>query len=115
MTTNATKTPTTTHTNASSHVGAKTARSVRFDLVKGKKADFTKLFNSEVLPTLRKQEGFTDELLMVRDDHVVGVSLWNSPDAMKKYELSTYPQIERILSPMLSGKATIETYELATA
>jgi heme-degrading monooxygenase HmoA len=91
----------------------KTARTVRFNLVKGKRADFTKLFNSEVLPTLKKQDGFKNEVLLVQDDHVVGISMWNSPEALKNYETSTYPAIERMLTPVLQGKPTIETYALA--
>ncbi len=115
MTTATNKNPMNTNAATSNHTHARTARSVRFDLVKGKKADFTKLFNTEVLPTLRKQDGFSDELLMVQDDHVVGVSLWNNAESLKKYEASVYPKIEQLLSPMFSGKAIIETYELATA
>ncbi|MEP6591834.1 MAG: hypothetical protein ABJC19_11680 [Gemmatimonadota bacterium] len=99
--------------SSNNSVLANTARTVRFDLVKGKRADFTKLFNSEVLPTLKKQDGFKNEVLLVQEDHVLGISMWNSPEALKSYETSTYPAIERMLSPVLHGKPTIETYALA--
>jgi quinol monooxygenase YgiN len=94
-------------------VHATTARSIRFDLVKGKKRDFTELFREQVLPALRKQEGFQDEVLLVKDDHVLGISLWKSGDALRKYESTAYPAIERMLTPMMAGKPTVEQYELA--
>ena len=110
---NATNPTSNTTKSEMTHANGHAARSVRFDLVKGKKADFTKLFNTEVLPMLRKQNGFKDEVLLVREDHVLGISLWNSKDALKSYETSVYPQIEKTLTPLMSGKPTIETYELA--
>jgi len=115
MTTTTPTTHSTTTPKTTFHPRDRLARSVRFALVKGKKADCTKLFNAEVLPTLCKQDGFSDELLMVQDDHVVGVSLWYNPESLKKYAASVYPRIAQLLSPMLSGKAIIETYELPTA
>lgn len=102
-----------TSTASNNMVLTNTARSVRFNLVKGKRADFTKLFNSEVLPTLKKQDGFKNEVLLVQEDHVVGISMWNSPEALKKYETTTFPAIERMLSSVVQGKPSIENYALA--
>ncbi len=89
------------------------ARSVRFPIVAGKKEEFTKLFNSEVLPVLKTQDGFKNEIMLVNDDHVLGISVWNGSDAMKKYVSTTYPTIESKLSSLMSGKVQIETFELA--
>jgi heme-degrading monooxygenase HmoA len=91
------------------------ARSVRFPLLSGKKSEFTKVFNSEVLPMLKTQPGFSNELMMVNDDTVVGVSVWNGKDALNKYVSTTYPKIEEKLRGFTSGKAQIETFELTAA
>ena len=88
------------------------ARKVRFPINTNKRAEFTKLFTNEVLPVLRKQEGFKDEIMLVNDKQVVGISVWSGLDAMHKYEKTTYPTIEKMLAGMLSGTADVETYEM---
>jgi len=90
-----------------------TARSVRFPIHAGKKAEFTKLFNSDVLPVLKSQNGFKNEIMLVNDDHVLGISVWTGPDALKQYVTSTYPKIEQKLASLMNGKAEIETFELS--
>lgn len=87
------------------------ARSIRFDLANGKSNDFHTLFRNEVLPMLKKQEGFKDELLLVNDDRVIAISIWNNADAAKKYETTTYPMVDQKLRPMMSGAPTVETFK----
>ena len=88
------------------------ARSVRFPIVAGKKVEFTKLFNDKVLPLLRSQDGFKNEIMMINDDHVIGVSVWSGSDSLQKYATVTYPKVEQILSSLMSGKPQIENFEL---
>lgn len=88
------------------------ARSVRFPIQKGTKAEFTNLFNDELLPILKKQDGFKNEIMLVNDDHVVGVSVWNHVDALNKYASTTYPKLEAKLVTLMTGKPQIENFEL---
>jgi heme-degrading monooxygenase HmoA len=87
------------------------ARSVRFDLAPDKSDEFHSLFRNEVLPILKKQDGFKDELLLVQDQHVLAISVWNDLDSARKYESTTYPQLDRTLRPVMSGKPTVETFK----
>lgn len=89
------------------------ARSVRFDIATGKNEQFHTLFTNEVLPILRKQDGFKDELLLVQDQHVLAISVWNNLEAARKYESATYPQVDTALRPVMSGKPTVETFKYA--
>jgi hypothetical protein len=41
------------------------ARTVSFRLKPGRSAEFTQVFDKEVLPVLRKQDGFQDEITLV--------------------------------------------------
>ena len=86
------------------------ARSVRFDIVADKNEEFHTLFRNEILPILKKQDGFKDELLLVKDQHVLAISVWNDMDSARKYESATYPQLDKALRPVMSGKATVETF-----
>ena len=86
------------------------ARSVRFDLATDKTDEFHTLFKNEVLPTLKKQAGFKDELLLVKDQHVLAISFWNDMESARNYESSTYPQLDRKLRPLMNGLPTVETF-----
>jgi heme-degrading monooxygenase HmoA len=90
------------------------ARSVRFDIATDKNQEFHTLFANKVLPLLRKQDGFQDELLLVQDQHVLAISVWNNLDSARKYETATYPQVDETLRPVMSGKPTIETFKYAS-
>ena len=87
------------------------ARSVRFEIAPNKSEEFHTLFRNEILPTLKKQDGFKDELLLVQDQHVLAISVWNDMDSARKYESATYPQLDKALRPVMSGKATVETFK----
>ena len=87
------------------------ARSVRFDIARDKNEEFHTLFKNEILPTLKKQDGFKDELLLVKDQHVLAISVWNDMDSARKYETAIYPQLDRKLRPVMSGNPTVETFK----
>jgi len=90
------------------------ARSVRFDIAIDKNEEFHKIFRNDVLPLLKKQDGFKDELLLVDDQHVLAISVWNNLDSARKYESATYPQLDKTLRPVMLGKPTVETYRYDT-
>jgi hypothetical protein len=87
------------------------ARSVRFDIATDKNEEFHTLFRNEVLPILKKQDGFRNELLLVQDQHVQAISVWNNVDSARKYESTTYPQLDKTLRPVMTGKPTVETFQ----
>ena len=87
------------------------ARSIRFEIAPNKTDEFHTLFKNEILPTLKKQDGFKDELLLVQDQHVLAISVWNNVDSARKYETTIYPQLDRKLRPVMSGTPTVETFK----
>ena len=87
------------------------ARSVRFDIATDKNEQFHNIFRNDVLPILKKQDGFKDELLLVQDQHVLAISIWNNLDSARKYESATYPQLDKTLRPIMFGKPTVDTYQ----
>ena len=95
-------------------INKQVARSVRFDIAIDKNEEFHKIFRNDVLPLLKKQDGFKDELLLVDDQHVLAISVWNNLDSARKYESATYPQLDKTLRPVMLGKPTVETYRYDT-
>ena len=88
------------------------ARNVHFQIKPGKEKEFTTLFENEVLPILRKQNGFQNELTLVNPDGAIGMSLWNDRPSAEAYNTSTYPQILAKLNPVIVGTPTVKTYDV---
>jgi len=57
------------------------ARSVTMRLKPNGLADFNKTLEKEIVPLLKKQKGFRDELTLVSSHgtEVIGISLWDQP------------------------------------
>jgi quinol monooxygenase YgiN len=89
------------------------ARNVQFQLKNGKEAEFKRVFENDVLPILKKEHGFQDELTLVNSNRAMGISLWDNKDSAEKYHTATYPQILEKLSPVIEGTPNVETYEVS--
>lgn len=90
-----------------------TARNVKFQIKPEKRDEFTRLFRDELIPMLKKQEGFRSELALLNKDNASAISLWKDADSAMKYEKETYPQLVQRLQPLIVGTPTVEKYEVA--
>lgn len=88
------------------------ARNVHFQIKNGKEKEFTTVFENEVLPILRKQSGFRNELALVNPDGAVAISLWDDRKSAETYNTATYPQILQKLNPVIVGTPKVETYDV---
>ena len=93
------------------------ARSVSMHLKANNVAQFNSTFESEVLPLLRKQKGFKDELVLISSNgtDVTGISLWDQKDNAEAYHRDNYPEVQRILSKVIEGTPQVQTYEVASS
>ncbi len=92
----------------------KFARNVNFQIKAGKEKDFTTLFEKEVVPMLRKQSGFLEEVTLVNPKNAIGISLWDNRQSADTYQTATYPQVLAKLGGVLDGTPKVETYETAS-
>jgi quinol monooxygenase YgiN len=90
------------------------ARNVHFQIKPGKEKEFNTLFENEVIPMLRKQSGFQNELTLVNPNGAIGVSVWNDRKSAEAYNTSTYPQILEKLNPVIVGTPKVETFDVTT-
>ncbi len=88
------------------------ARNVLFQIRNGKEKEFTKVFETEVLPTLRKQSGFKEEVTLLDGNRGLGISLWEDRGSAETYQTTTYPRVLEKLSPMLEGTPRVENYQV---
>ncbi len=93
------------------------ARSVSFHLKPGRSAEFTQLFDKEIVPLLRKQTGFQDEIALVAPDgaDVVAISMWDLKESAQKYGRDTYPEVFKALTPVIEGTPRIQTYDVSNS
>jgi len=92
------------------------ARSVSMRLKSNSVPEFTRTLENDVLPVLRKQTGFRDEITFVHDGvEAVGISLWDQKVQAETYERETYPQILKSLAKVVEGTPKVQTYEVCNS
>jgi len=90
------------------------ARNVQFQIKNGKEQEFSSIFEKEVVPMLRRQAGFQQEVTLVNPKNALGISLWEDRKSAETYLTETYPQVLAKLTPVLDGTPKVETYETAS-
>ncbi len=93
------------------------ARHVTMKLKANSGAEFNRIIENEVLPLLRKQQGFRDEITFIATERseAVGNSFWDTKEDAQAYNSSGYPEILKALSKVLEGTPTVETFEVASS
>ena len=91
------------------------ARNVHFQIKPGKEQEFNTLIENEVLPMLRKQSGFENELTFVNLNGAVAISLWQDRKSAEAYNTSTYSQVLAKLNPVIVGTPKVETYDVTAS
>ena len=93
------------------------ARRVSMNLKPNSKAEFTKKLESEIIPMLRKQKGFRDELTFVSPvgKEAFGVSLWDNKENAEAYDRGSYAEVTKMLSKLVEGTPRVDTYEVANS
>ena len=80
-------------------------------------AEFTKIFDKDVLPLLRKQKGFQDEILfsVPGGTEVIAISLWDSKESAEAYNTSAYPEAVKYLDKILDGAPRVRVSEVLSS
>jgi hypothetical protein len=93
------------------------ARSVSFHLKPGLAAEFAKLLDKDVIPVLRKQKGFQDEVAFVAPGGVdaVGISMWDQKEDAETYARGAYGGVLKTLAQVVEGTPQVQTYEVCNS
>src|ERR1035441_3921125 len=75
------------------------ARNVYLRLKPNTLSEFTRIFEKEVIPMLRKQSGFRDEITFAVPGglDVVAISLWDTKEYAEAYNTAGYPEVLKVL------------------
>jgi hypothetical protein len=89
------------------------ARNVTFHLKSNMFSDYTRTFENDTLPLLRKQRGFKDEITLSNPNSldVIAISLWDSKANAEAYNTNGYPEVLRTLGRMIDGTPRVQTFE----
>ena len=93
------------------------ARNVSFRLKSNTQSDYTRTFENQVLPLLRKEKGFKDEITFSNpgSQDAVAISLWENKANADDYNTNTYPQVLKTLANVIDGTPKVQAFEEVTS
>jgi hypothetical protein len=93
------------------------ARIVSISLKSNNVSEFTQTFEQDILPLLRKQNGFQDEITFLSPNgkDVLAISLWDRKESADVYSRDTYPQVLKALEKVADGTPEVRAYEVGTS
>jgi heme-degrading monooxygenase HmoA len=80
-------------------------------------SEFTRKIEKDIIPTLRKQKGFQDEITFVAPSgtEAFAISLWDRAESAEAYNRASYSEVARTLATVLEGPPQVETFNVANS
>lgn len=93
------------------------ARNVSIHLKSNMLSDYTRTFDKDVLPLLRKQNGFKDEITFAGPGGVdiTAFSLWENKTDAEAYNINTYPQVLKMMARFIEGTPKVQTSDVVSS
>jgi heme-degrading monooxygenase HmoA len=92
------------------------ARNTTFNIKPNMDREIAVKFEKDVLPLLRKSNGFQDQLTLSRNkNEIVGISLWDKREQLDAYTKDTDPQVVKLLEPFVTGTPDVRIYEVSNS
>jgi heme-degrading monooxygenase HmoA len=90
------------------------ARKISIHLKPNTRAEFTKTVETEIVPLLRKQPGFQDEITFAvpENNNVLAISLWDTQKHAENYDSSAYKDVLKMLGNVIDGTPKVGTTEV---
>ena len=75
---------------------------------------FREKVKNDVIPLLRKQVGFLEQIsfLYMSGREVHSYSIWESAEAAELFNRKAYPQMAKMLASVIEGTPRMQTYEV---
>ena len=93
------------------------ARNVSFHLKSNMLSDYTRTFEKDILPLLRKQNGFKDEITFSGPGgvDVTAISLWDNKANADTYNTNAYPEVLKTMARLIDGTPKVQTGEVVNS
>jgi hypothetical protein len=93
------------------------ARNVHLQLKPNTATQFTETLEKEILPVLRKQPGFQEEIAFIvpNGNEAYAISFWETKEKAEQYGRGAYPEVLRTLGKVVQGTPEILGYEVCSS
>jgi hypothetical protein len=93
------------------------ARKVSMRLKTDGAGQFIQKMENEIIPLLRKQKGFLDEITLISQSgkEVYAYSFWENSEDAEKYDRTTFSEITKLLTGVIDGALRVHTYMVANS
>jgi hypothetical protein len=93
------------------------ARNVSVHLKHDMISEYGHVFDNQILPLLRKQAGFRDEITFSSPGglDVTAISLWDNKSDAEAYNTNTYPEVLKTFAKVIDGTPRVQTYEIVNS
>src|SRR5579864_2986658 len=93
------------------------SRQITMQIKKNWTPEFPNVIEKEVLPLLRRQKGFLEELILLAPNktEVVAISLWENKEFAEIYDREFYPEVVKILNKYIVGVPLVKPFEVQYA
>jgi hypothetical protein len=93
------------------------ARNVSFHLKSNMLSDYNRTFEKDILPLLRRQTGFQDEITLASSGgtDVTVISLWDKKNDADTYNTGAYTQVLDMLARFIEGTPQVHTFDVVTS
>ena len=84
----------------------------------GKSRELSSTINDKVVPILKKQSGFVDEIVLVSDadsNRVLALSFWKGREDAERYQREQYKNVRETLQPLLEAEPVVRTFDVHTS
>jgi hypothetical protein len=84
-------------------------------LKQGKNNEFLDAWSKQILPLLKRQDGFVDEILLFEEGTrpgCVGLSFWNTQEQRERYYRQVFPQAKNFVQHLLDGEPSVRNFEV---
>jgi hypothetical protein len=90
------------------------ARRISIHLKPNTLAEFTKTVETDIVPLLRKQPGFQDEITFALPDgnKVLAISLWDTEKNAENYDSGVYKDVLKLLGTVMDGTPKVGNTEV---
>jgi hypothetical protein len=80
-------------------------------------SDYTRTFDKDILPLLRKQNGFKDEITFSGPggNEVTAISLWDNKASADTYNTNSYPEVLKTMTRFIEGTPKVHTSEVVNS
>ena len=93
------------------------ARQVCLKLRPGSAVAYSRMLESAIIPILREQKGFYDEISFVSGERseAVAISLWDAPESAEAYHREAYPGVLKALEAVIDGEPQVDTFAVSNS